>query len=82
MYNMVATGDTGMACRSCRALKLLPLFVQLCGFGRLARGAAISGAIEKAHPHEKHFYLFFMAVDPAWQGSAAKGSFDHLVAAL
>ena len=49
-------------------LKVLPLFVQLCGYGRLMRGAAISGAMEKAHPHEKHFYLFFMAVDPPFQG--------------
>lgn len=49
-------------------LKLLPLFVQLCGFGRLMRGAAISGAMEKAHPREKHFYLFFVAVDPPFQG--------------
>jgi ribosomal protein S18 acetylase RimI-like enzyme len=49
-------------------LRLLPLFVRLCGFGRLARGAAMSGAMEKAHPHERHFYLFFMAVDPSFQG--------------
>jgi ribosomal protein S18 acetylase RimI-like enzyme len=49
-------------------LRLLPLFVQLCGFGRLMRGAAISSVMEKAHPHEKHFYLFFMAVDPPFQG--------------
>jgi ribosomal protein S18 acetylase RimI-like enzyme len=49
-------------------LKALPLFVQLCGFGRFMRGAAISGAMEKAHPHEKHFYLFFMAVDLPFQG--------------
>lgn len=49
-------------------LKLLPLFVQLCGLGRLARGAAITAAMERAHPHEKHFYLFFMAVDPPFQG--------------
>ena len=32
------------------------------------RGAAISGAMEKAHPHERHFYLFFMAVDLPFQG--------------
>jgi ribosomal protein S18 acetylase RimI-like enzyme len=49
-------------------LRLLPLFVQLCGFGRLARGAALSGAMEKAHPRERHFYLFFIAVHPSFQG--------------
>ena len=49
-------------------LRLLPLFVQLCGFARLARGAAVSGAMEKAHPRERHFYLFFMAVHPSFQG--------------
>jgi ribosomal protein S18 acetylase RimI-like enzyme len=51
-------------------LRLLPLFVQLCGFGRrLARGGAISGAMEKAHPRERHFYLFFIAVHPSFQGA-------------
>lgn len=49
-------------------LRLLPLFVQLRGFGRLARGAALSSAMEKAHPRERHFYLFFMAVHPSFQG--------------
>ena len=32
------------------------------------RGAAMSRAMKTAHPHEKHFYLFFMAVDPQFQG--------------
>jgi len=49
-------------------LRLLPLFVQLCGLGRLGRGAALSDVMEKAHPREQHFYLFFMAVDPRFQG--------------
>jgi ribosomal protein S18 acetylase RimI-like enzyme len=49
-------------------LKLLPMFLQVCGFGRMARGAAMSAAMEKAHPHEAHFYLFFMAVDLRFQG--------------
>jgi ribosomal protein S18 acetylase RimI-like enzyme len=49
-------------------LRLLPLFVKLCGFGRLARGGTLSGAMEKAHPLERHFYLFFMAVHPSTQG--------------
>jgi GNAT superfamily N-acetyltransferase len=49
-------------------LKLLPLFLQMCGFWRIVRGAAISGELERAHPREMHFYLSFMAVDPAFQG--------------
>ena len=49
-------------------LRLLPLSVQLCGIGRLARAAALSAKMEKAHPREEHFYLFFMAVDPRFQG--------------
>jgi ribosomal protein S18 acetylase RimI-like enzyme len=49
-------------------LKLLPLFLRLCGFGRIGRVATISGAMERSHPHEKHFYLHFIAVDPLFQG--------------
>ena len=49
-------------------LRLLPLFVRVCGLGRLRRGAALSDAVEEAHPREQHFYLFFMAVDPRFQG--------------
>lgn len=49
-------------------LKLMPLFVRLCGFPRLLRGSAMAGAMEKNHPHEKHFYLAFIAVAPRLQG--------------
>jgi len=49
-------------------LKLLPLFLKMCGFGGIVRGAAISGELERAHPREMHFYLSFMAVDPLFQG--------------
>jgi GNAT superfamily N-acetyltransferase len=49
-------------------LRLLSLFVRVCGFDRLPRAAALSGAEEKAHPSEKHFYLLFMAVSPRLQG--------------
>jgi ribosomal protein S18 acetylase RimI-like enzyme len=49
-------------------LKLLPMFLRVCGFGRMLRGAAMSAAMEKAHPHDEHFYLFFMAVDLRFQG--------------
>lgn len=49
-------------------LKSLPFYVKVFGFRRLGRGAAISEALKKAHPRESHFYLYFMAVDPALQG--------------
>jgi ribosomal protein S18 acetylase RimI-like enzyme len=49
-------------------LKLLPLFLTLCGFGRMRRGGTLSDAMERAHPQEPHFYLYFLAVDPALQG--------------
>jgi ribosomal protein S18 acetylase RimI-like enzyme len=49
-------------------LKLMPLFVRLRGFVRFRRGSAIANAMEKSHPHERHFYLAFMAVEPRFQG--------------
>lgn len=49
-------------------MRLLPMFVRLCGFPRLARGSAMADAMEKNHPHEKHFYLAFIAVAPRLQG--------------
>ncbi len=49
-------------------LKLLPLFVQFCGFTRLARGAAMAHAMEKYHPNVPHYYLSFVAVEPRFQG--------------
>ena len=49
-------------------LKLLPLFLTLCGFGRMRQGDTLSDAMERAHPQEPHFYLYFLAVDPALQG--------------
>jgi ribosomal protein S18 acetylase RimI-like enzyme len=49
-------------------LKLLALFLRLCGFGRMRRGGALSDAMERTHPQEPHFYLYFLAVDPALQG--------------
>jgi GNAT superfamily N-acetyltransferase len=42
----------------CAALRLSPV----------GAGSAISGAMEKNHPRERHFYLFFMAVAPRFQG--------------
>jgi GNAT superfamily N-acetyltransferase len=49
-------------------MRLLPMFVRLCGFPRLARGSAMADAMEKNHPHEKHFYLAFIGVAPRLQG--------------
>jgi len=55
-------------------LKLMPLFVRLCGFPRLRRGSAMADAMEKNHPHEAHFYLAFIAVAPRLQGLGLGGA--------
>ncbi len=49
-------------------LRLLPMFLRLCGFSRFARGSAMGEAMEKNHPPERHFYLAFIAVLPRLQG--------------
>ena len=49
-------------------LRLLPLFLRLCGLPRFRRGAAMGDAMEKSHPKERHFYLAFIAVAPRLQG--------------
>jgi ribosomal protein S18 acetylase RimI-like enzyme len=49
-------------------LKLLPMFLRLCGLSRLSRGSAIGDAMERNHPAERHFYLSFIAVAPHLQG--------------
>lgn len=55
-------------------LKLLPMFVRLCGFPRLARGSAMGAAMEKHHPHDPHFYLAFIGVAPRLQGMGLGGA--------
>lgn len=55
-------------------MRLLPLFVRLCGFPRLMRGSAMADAMEKNHPHEDHFYLAFIAVAPRLQGHGLGGA--------
>jgi ribosomal protein S18 acetylase RimI-like enzyme len=55
-------------------LRLMPLFVRLCGFPRLMRGSAMADAMEKNHPHEPHFYLAFIAVAPRLQGLGLGGA--------
>jgi GNAT superfamily N-acetyltransferase len=49
-------------------MRLLPLFVRLCGFPRLLRGSAMADVMEKNHPTERHYYLSFIAVAPRLQG--------------
>jgi GNAT superfamily N-acetyltransferase len=55
-------------------MKLMPLFVRLCGFPRLLRGSAMADAMEKHHPHAPHFYLAFIAVAPRLQGMGLGGA--------
>lgn len=55
-------------------MKLMPMFVRLCGFPRLSRGSAMGDAMEKNHPHERHYYLAFIAVAPRLQGIGLGGA--------
>ena len=55
-------------------LRLMPMFVRLCGFPRLSRGSAMGDAMEKNHPHAPHFYLAFIAVAPRLQGLGLGGA--------
>ncbi|MEI9885678.1 MAG: GNAT family N-acetyltransferase [Rhizomicrobium sp.] len=55
-------------------VRLLPMFVRLCGFPRLGRGSAMGDAMEKNHPPEPHFYLAFIAVAPRLQGLGLGGA--------
>jgi len=49
-------------------LRMLPLILRLTGIARIARGAALAAAMEKAEPKEPYFYLAFIAVAPRLQG--------------
>jgi len=49
-------------------IRLLPLFIRLCGVSRLLRGQAMADAMETNHPHDRHYYLSFVAVAPLFQG--------------
>jgi ribosomal protein S18 acetylase RimI-like enzyme len=49
-------------------LRLLPMFLRLCGLPRMVRGSAMADAMEKHHPHARHYYLAFIAVAPRLQG--------------
>jgi GNAT superfamily N-acetyltransferase len=55
-------------------MKLLPMFLGLCGLARMGRGSALGAAMEKHHPHDAHFYLAFIAVAPRLQGLGLGGA--------
>jgi ribosomal protein S18 acetylase RimI-like enzyme len=55
-------------------MRLMPMFVRLCGLPRLSRGSAMGDAMEKNHPHEPHFYLAFIGVAPRLQGLGLGGA--------
>jgi GNAT superfamily N-acetyltransferase len=44
-------------------------------FGRqLGRASALSTAMARAHPHQPHWYLYVIGVDPARQGTGVAGA--------
>ena len=55
-------------------IRLLPMFVRLCGLPRMGRGSAMGAAMEKNHPHQAHYYLAFIAVAPRLQGMGLGGA--------
>ena len=57
-------GRTGFAAD----LRVLPVILRLTGLRRLPRGAAMSAAMEDAHPAAPYFYLAFIGVAPRMQG--------------
>jgi len=55
-------------------LRLIPMFIRMCGLARLSRGSAMGAAMEKHHPHAPHYYLAFVAVAPRLQGMGLGGT--------
>ena len=49
-------------------LRLLLVFLRLCGVPRLLRGQAMAEAMERHHPYAPHYHLAFIAVAPRLQG--------------
>ncbi|MBV9694409.1 MAG: GNAT family N-acetyltransferase [Alphaproteobacteria bacterium] len=49
-------------------MRLLPMFLRLCGLARMGRGSAMGAAMEENHPKAPHFYLAFIGVSPSLQG--------------
>jgi ribosomal protein S18 acetylase RimI-like enzyme len=46
----------------------LPMFLSVVSFARLARMQRLRTAFDAHHPKNRHWYLFFLAVDPDAQG--------------
>ncbi|HTQ13324.1 MAG TPA: GNAT family N-acetyltransferase [Rhizomicrobium sp.] len=55
-------------------IRLLPMFLRLCGLARMGRGSAMGAAMEKHHPHAPHYYLAFIATAPRFQGMGLGGA--------
>jgi GNAT superfamily N-acetyltransferase len=49
-------------------LRLVPDMIRAAGIGRLPLVVSVLDAAEKKHPHEPHFYLPLLGVEPASQG--------------
>lgn len=49
-------------------MRLMPMFLRMCGIPRLLRGQAVAEAMERHHPQAPHYYLAFIAVAPRLQG--------------
>ncbi len=49
-------------------LRRLPGFIRVAGLARLPMVASVFGEVEKKHPHQPHFYLAMIGVDPQHQG--------------
>jgi GNAT superfamily N-acetyltransferase len=53
-------------------LRALPGYVRALG-RRLGHGTALVQALARAHPHEPHWYLYGIGVDPCRQGTGVAG---------
>jgi len=49
-------------------LRLIPRFLPILGISRLHRAMSLAMAMDAEHPHEPHWYLYFLGVPPAEQG--------------
>ena len=50
-------------------LSWVPFFFKVSGVARVGRILALLEAMEKTHPHERHWYLAYVAVSPQFQGA-------------
>ncbi len=49
-------------------LRLIPKFLPILGISRLHRAMSLAMAMDAHHPHEPHWYLYFLGVPPSSQG--------------